>query len=226
MNGRIKRVFLVKKTSNNKPFKIPRANKILKGYEGKRYKGPTMKLTTIEHDVTFEGEKSTTSILPSEPLKLSMANPHEAEFFSVLPDRTSNVSKGLTTGTKRLNHPALQHPQVSVQHKDLWVGDLVKPCRKRYYKKPIRKRYQTLSRSTLTLDQLNKSYPKRTSAEDLSFKNTRSDAALFKLSSYNPSQDTAIEALHFISLGVVRYLIEHLVQVVVLGGKSKEQKIS
>ncbi|KAG0983819.1 hypothetical protein G6F29_005236 [Rhizopus arrhizus] len=59
---------------------------------------------------------------------------------------------------------------------------------------------------------------------DLSFKNTGSQDLLL-LNSFDPSQDTPVEALHCLPLGVAKYLIEHLVKIT-LGGRANEDKMN
>ncbi|KAG1031621.1 hypothetical protein G6F25_011963 [Rhizopus arrhizus] len=61
-------------------------------------------------------------------------------------------------------------------------------------------------------------------AYDLGFKNTGSQDLLL-LNSFDPSQDTPVEALHCLPLGVAKYLIEHLVKIT-LGGRANEDKMN
>lgn len=54
-----------------------------------------------------------------------MVNPRICKHLSSLPDRSQDVSLGLTTGEKWTKHPEFQHPQITVNSKDFCVGDVV-----------------------------------------------------------------------------------------------------
>ncbi|KAG0923714.1 hypothetical protein G6F32_014173 [Rhizopus arrhizus] len=109
-------------------------------------------------------------------------------------------------------------------------------CRKCYVRKSSKKKNRSLLESGITVDSLNSVYNNRSrnhyvlaasdcsrknvqivdaleagalNACDLSFKNTGSQDLLL-LNSFDPSQDTPVEALHCLPLGVAKYLIEHL----------------
>jgi hypothetical protein len=46
----------IKATKDNKNFKMPTANKIMKSEEGKKYSSPSLKVTTTEHEVLVKQE--------------------------------------------------------------------------------------------------------------------------------------------------------------------------
>lgn len=123
-------------------------------------------------------------------------------------------------------------------------------CRKCYILKIIKKKNKTIEQSGVTTEQLNQVHTCRTrshyilaasdkdrkkvkiddalpgfslSAHDLSFKFTGSQDFL-QLDSFDPSRDTPIEVLHCLPLGVVKYLIEHLVKIT-LAGRRNEPKL-
>jgi len=117
----------VEATENGQSFRMPSANMIMKASENKGFDGPTINTSTTKHTVTVKGKTQVSecsAILPSEHLKLSMANPKQCQYVSALPDRTQNVSKGLTTGDKWTKHPKFQPPQMNVHGLDFWVGDV------------------------------------------------------------------------------------------------------
>ncbi|KAG0925842.1 hypothetical protein G6F30_013236 [Rhizopus arrhizus] len=124
-------------------------------------------------------------------------------------------------------------------------------CRKCYVRKSSKKKNRSLLESGITVDSLNSVYNNRSrnhyvlaasdcsrknvqivdaleagalNACDLSFKNTGSQDLLL-LNSFDPSQDTPVEALHCLPLGVAKYLIEHLVKIT-LGGRANEDKMN
>ncbi|KAI8334556.1 hypothetical protein BD560DRAFT_461017 [Blakeslea trispora] len=92
----------VQETKEGKVFKMPKANMIMRGDANKKFSGPSITTTTTSHDVVVKGQKQESqcsSNLPSEHLKLSMANPVISSKISALPDRTYGASKSLANGT-------------------------------------------------------------------------------------------------------------------------------
>ncbi|KAI9022343.1 hypothetical protein CLU79DRAFT_752283 [Phycomyces nitens] len=101
----------------NKPFKLPSANKIMRDDKNKRYDGPRMNIAASMHNVVIQKNaeiRNTSANMPSEHLMLSHANPKEAQFLDGFPDRTPDVPRGLTTGKKWGTYPHFQPPQVTV----------------------------------------------------------------------------------------------------------------
>jgi hypothetical protein len=122
-------------------------------------------------------------------------------------------------------------------------------CRKCYVRKSSKKKNRSLLESGITVESLNCVYNNRSrnhyilaasdcsrknvqivdaleagalNAYDLSFKNTGSQDLLL-LNSFDPSQDTPVEALHCLPLGVAKYLIEHLVKITLDGRANKDK---
>ncbi|CAO3657695.1 unnamed protein product [Mucor hiemalis] len=118
----------IEATKEGKPFSMPSANMIMKSHENKGYDGPSLSTTTTEHTVVIRGQERISKCsanLPSEHLKLSMANPRQCKYMSCLPDRSPGISRGLSSGKKWTTHPLFQPPQFSLNGKDIWVGDVV-----------------------------------------------------------------------------------------------------
>lgn len=114
------------------------------------------------------------------------------------------------------------------------------PCRKCYFRNNKKKKNEPY---TVPLASLKKRYKRRTkahyiaasindkviipdavehplSAKALSYRNLGSEMFLV-LESYDPAQDTPVEILHTILLGVAKYLVKHLIQVTLAGKESK-----
>ncbi|KAG0757874.1 hypothetical protein G6F24_010189 [Rhizopus arrhizus] len=118
----------VESTKANEPFTMPSANTMMKSETGKKYDGPSITTTTIEHTVIVKHKEKVSQCsanMPSEHLKLSLTHPRISQYLCALPNRTEGVSKNWTTGEKWKSHPLFQPPQMSIRHIDFWTGDVV-----------------------------------------------------------------------------------------------------
>lgn len=114
------------------------------------------------------------------------------------------------------------------------------PCRKCYFRNHKKKKNESYN---VSIDMLNRNYNRRTkedyiaashdekaiiedaveyplAADLLSYRNLGSER-LLELDSYDPAQDTPVEILHTILLGVAKYLVNHLIKVTLAKSQSK-----
>ncbi|KAG1312058.1 hypothetical protein G6F64_003333 [Rhizopus arrhizus] len=117
----------VESTKANEPFTMLSANTMMKSETGKKYDGPSITTTTIEHTVIVKHKEKVSQCsanMPSEHLKLSLTHPRISQYLCALPDRTEGVSKNWTTGEKWKSHPLFQPPQMSIRHIDFWTDGI------------------------------------------------------------------------------------------------------
>ena len=110
---------------SNATFKLPSLNSLLKFQNNKKNEIPKFRSVEVNVEASPTELIPATVNLPSEHLKLLMANPLQSTKICSIPDRTVNQSICLQQGRKWQTHPLFQHPMYTVDGIDYWFGDLV-----------------------------------------------------------------------------------------------------
>ncbi|KAI9028882.1 hypothetical protein CLU79DRAFT_736546 [Phycomyces nitens] len=117
-------------------FKLPKVGTLLNYQHNKFNKVPlfptTVKKVTIKATSNLgsgiTGQEKTVDChfnLPSDHIRLLLANPQKAPYLSALPDFTEDQCLSVQQGEKWRRNPLFQHPFVQANGKDFWVGDVV-----------------------------------------------------------------------------------------------------
>ncbi|KAL0096841.1 hypothetical protein J3Q64DRAFT_1827922 [Phycomyces blakesleeanus] len=116
-------------------FKLPKVETLLNYQYNKFNKVPlsptTVKKVTIKATSNL-GSGITSQVktidchfnLPSDHLRLLLANPKKAFYLSALPDYTENQCLSVQQGEKWRRNPLFQHQFVQTNGKDFWIGDV------------------------------------------------------------------------------------------------------
>jgi len=112
---------------DNVSFKLPTLNSLLNFQHNKKNKIPVFPATHVEVRASAAETDVINTVLnlPSEHLKLMMANPLKSKKITSLPDRTPNKAISLQQGYKWRTHPLFQQPMHTIDEVDYWFGDLV-----------------------------------------------------------------------------------------------------
>ncbi|KAL0084967.1 C2H2-type zinc finger transcription factor [Phycomyces blakesleeanus] len=116
-------------------FKLSKVGTLL-NYQHNKFNKVSLFLTTVKK-VTIKatsnlgsgitGQVKTVDChfnLPSDHLRLLLANPQKASYLSALPDYTENQCLSVQQGEKWRRNPLFQHPFVLTNGKDFWIGDV------------------------------------------------------------------------------------------------------